>query len=220
MKSFRPDSSPPSTGSSCSSPLNPLDHFILETHSNINDAKCFFEQHSDITDINLLIELYIKINKLECHICYEKFDTLYMFIPCGHRIICKNCAELFQSKYNECINNNIDKCPICRENWITISDKSPLCISPKINNLSQNNDINLLFVNIYHDITPLNISNKICKFYKNGFCVRGNNCRFRHLSYYNSIQHSPTFDNYCKHFFRKGYCFYGSSCSFLHDSPF
>ena len=58
---------------------------------------------------------------------------------------------------------------------------------------------------------------KICKFYKNGYCSHGNNCRYRHLSDYQNIQRTPTKDDYCKHFLQKGHCNYGELCNFIHD---
>lgn len=207
---------------------NNLEKFMLETKCNINESNCFFEQNKHITDIDDMIDLYIKINKIECHICYEKSDKLYMFVPCNHRIICKNCAELYLSKYEECINSGIDKCPICREKWLMISEKEPLCLPPILqqNNTDFNNTSpNMLFIGIHHEIIPMfneenimfNRRRKICKFYKNGYCSRGNNCCYRHLSDYQNIQRAPIKEDYCKHFLQKGNCNYGEYCNFIHD---
>jgi hypothetical protein len=201
-----------------------LERFMLETKTDANDAHSFFEQNKDINNIDDIIDLYIKKNKIECHICLEKCNKLYMFIPCGHKIICNECAQQYLSKYTDCLHTNIDKCPICREKWSMISEKKPLCVPPS-NNENNNETIDipsLLFIEIHHEIMPIMMEGhrrmtKICKFYKNGYCVRGENCCYRHLEQYNNIQRVTKKEDYCKHFLENWNCNYGELCFFIHD---
>jgi hypothetical protein len=196
-----------------------LEKFILETKCCIQDAHSFFEQNKHINNVDDIIDLYIKKNKVECHVCLEKRDKLYMFIPCGHRIICRECAKQYQSKYTECINTNIDKCPICREKWSMITEKKPLCVPPSDDRPS------LLIIGIHHEMTPIMMGEhrinrsmtRICKFYKNGYCVRGENCCYLHLEQYNNIQRMPKKEDYCKRFLKNGNCNYGESCFKIHN---
>ena len=204
-----------------------LENFMLATKCNdVQEAHSFFEQNKHIKNVDDIIDLYIKKNKAECHVCLEKQNKLYMFIPCGHKIICSECAKQYESKYTECINTNIDKCPICREKWSMITEKKPLCVPPS-NNENNNETIYdepslLLFMEIHHEMTPImneehRRMTKICNFYKKGYCVRGENCRYRHLEQYNNIQRVPKKEDYCKHFLENGNCNYGELCFFIHD---
>ncbi|XP_015171642.1 PREDICTED: probable E3 ubiquitin-protein ligase makorin-1 [Polistes dominula] len=65
----------------------------------------------------------------------------------------------------------------------------------------------------------------VCRFFKNGLCRGGSNCRYRHVQ---STRHEPgTLEteilptipsNTTCRFFKYGTCKYGSQCHFLHDS--
>ena len=211
--------------SNCVLHNNNLEKFMLETKCSAQEAHRFFEQNTQhIYNIDEIIDLYITINKVECHICLEKQDKLYMFIPCEHRIICYKCAKQYQLKYTQYLNSNIDKCPMCREKWSMITEKKPLCVPPPLNNETTDGS-SILFIDISDDDIPIvieyyqiNINTaRICKFYKNGYCVRGDNCSYIHSEQHNNIQRPPKKEEYCKHFLKNGNCNYNELCFFIHD---
>jgi len=48
----------------------------------------------------------------ECRICFAEVDEFkHVFVPCGHRILCENCAKNFEPSSNE----PNKECPICRK---------------------------------------------------------------------------------------------------------
>lgn len=63
------------------------------------------------------------------------------------------------------------------------------------------------------------------RYFKNGLCRGGNNCRYRHVqtarhdssSNETEISSTPTSNSTCR-FFKYGTCKFGSQCHFLHNS--
>lgn len=51
----------------------------------------------------MLQENYKKREGSCCVICLERESNM-IFVPCGHKVICKGCSNFFRS----------DKCPVCR----------------------------------------------------------------------------------------------------------
>ncbi|KAK2582594.1 hypothetical protein KPH14_004882 [Odynerus spinipes] len=65
----------------------------------------------------------------------------------------------------------------------------------------------------------------VCRYFKNGMCRGGNNCRYRHVqttrhdsgTNETEISSSPSSTTACR-FFKYGTCKFGSQCHFLHNS--
>jgi hypothetical protein len=198
--------------------MNNIDKFISETKCNENDAYNFFESHKEIISVNELITLY-NDNRKECFICLDKKDDLIMFIPCEHKIICKKCAQDLISKYNECLHTNIDKCPICRKKWCVISENVPF-VPPQPVSTNEQNNISIHEILIIGQLFSIEHENRqVCKFYKKGFCVRGNDCIYSHPAQYENIQRQPLSNEYCKHYRQRQSCIYGNNCFFVHQTP-
>lgn len=69
---------------------------------HVNNGEIQMEQSEEQTSEQ------VNEGKLTCKICLNNFDSLYAFIPCGHKLLCITCSDIIIKQNPAC-------CIICRK---------------------------------------------------------------------------------------------------------